>query len=474
MKTALIEYGDTLMKIKVPDDATILTPEDLRKQEPPPLKDPYEATRKALENPLGMPALKDLVKPGDKVIILCPDRVKGGAHETAHRRVCIPLMVEELKKGGVDLKDIELLISNGLHRKNTIQEIRGYLGDKIVNMFWPDRLFCHDAEDKENLVNYGRDKMGNVVEFNKKVAEADLAISIGHTLGNPYGGYSGGYKMVTTGITTWRSIRCHHCPEVMHAPDFLPANTESQMRKRMNSIGKAMEEGMGKKFFFIDAVLNTDNQILGVYTGDGEEVQRESWKLAAKRTEVYLDIDDKFDVLVFGEPRVFHYGPGHGTNPILMLQAIGAQLVRDYGVFKEDGVIICASLCNGWFNDEWFPSYRALFNKLQELSDFADATIFEEEISNNPEFIYKYRYAYGYGAFHAFSMVYCGTIALKHTSAIFIVGARKPGYARAMGCKPVKNFEEALKEAKKYVGGDPNILVLPECFVKPGFHLFKK
>lgn len=472
MKTARIEYGDTQMRIRVPNDAAILTPKDLRQD--PPAVDPYEATRRALENPLGMSPLKDLVKAGDKVIICCPDRVKGGAHEQAHRRVCIPLIVEKLKKGGVRLKDINLLISMGLHRKNTLQEIRSYLGNRIVNLFLPDRLACHDAEDKDNIVNFGRDGMGNVVEFNKEVAEADLAIPIGHALGNPYGGYSGGYKMVTTGITTWRSIRCHHRPEVMHASDFIPANAVSGMRERMNSIGKAMEKGMGKEFFFADAVLGTDNQVLGVYAGDGEEVQKESWRLAAKRTEVYLDINDKFDILVFGEPRVFHYGPGHGTNPILMLQAMGAQLVRDYGVFKEDGVIICASLCDGWFNDEWFPSYRTVYDKLQELSDLADATMFEEEISNNPEFIYKYRFAYGYGAFHAFSMVYCGTIALKHTRAIFIVGARKPGYARSMGCKPTKNFEEALKEAEKYVGRDPNILVLPECLLKPGFHLLKK
>jgi hypothetical protein len=316
--------------------------------------------------------------------------------------------------------------------------------------------------------------MGDIVEINKEVAEADLAISIGHTLGNPYGGYSGGYKMVSTGLTTWKSISSHHCPKVMHAPDFIPVNAESEMRKRLNSVGKAIEKQLGRKFFFVDGVLGTDNQVLGVYAGDGEDVQRKTWKLAAKRTETYLEINDKFDILVFGEPRVFHYGPGHGTNPILMLQAIGAQLIRDYGVFKEDGVIICASLCDGWFNDEWFPSYRTVFNKLQELSDFADIHMIEEEVCTNPEFIYKYRFAYGYGPFHPFSMVSCGAIALKHTSAIFIVGARKPEYAIAMGCKPTKDFEEALREAKRYVGENPNILVLPECFLKPGFHLFKK
>lgn len=473
MKSAFVEYGDTKMEVEVPDSASILGPDDLRQD--PPEVDPHRATKEALQNPLGMPPLQELASPGKKAIILCPDRVKGGAHEKAHRRVCIPLIIEELTKGGVEKEDIELMICSGLHRKNTKAELEWYLGEKIVNYFWPDRLTWHDCEDWDNIVNFGFDQLGDVVEVSKKVVESDIAISIGHVLGNPYGGYSGGYKMIATGMTTWRSIASHHCPPVMHAPEFIPANhTESGMRARFDAIGKAIEKGMGKKFFFVDAVLGTDNQILGVYCGDGEQVQQESWKLADKRTNVCLDIKDKFDVLVFGEPRVFHYGPGHGTNPILMLQAIGAQLTRNYDIFNENGVIICASLCNGWFNNEWFPSYREVYEKLQEVSDFAELTRFEEEISNKPEYIYKYRFAYGYHPYHAFSMVSCGTIALKHTSAIFIPGVRKPGYARGMGCIPTNTFKDALKQAEKYVGKNPRTLVLPGCFTKPGFHLFRK
>jgi lactate racemase len=473
MKNCKIEYGDTMMEIEVPDSAIIMNPEDLRHD--PPTVDPYKAIQEALENPLDMPPLKEIASPGKKAIILCPDRVKGGAHKEAHRKVCIPKIVKELEKGGVKKEDITLMICSGLHRKNTKAELDWYLGEEIVNYFWPDRLTWHDCEDKENLVSYGYDELGDVVEVGKAVVEADIAISIGHVLGNPYGGYSGGYKMIATGMTSWRSIASHHCPSVMHAPEFIPANhTTSGMRKRFDAIGKAIEKGMGKKFFFVDAVLGTDNQILGVYCGDGDRVQEESWKLADQRTNVYLDIKDKFDILVFGEPRVFHYGPGHGTNPILILQAIGAQFTRNYDIFRDNGVIICASLCSGWFNDEWFPSYREIYDKLQKVSDFAEVLRFADEVSNRPEYIYKYRYAYAYGAFHGFSMVSCGSIAHNHTSAIFIAGAREPGYARGMGCIPKDNFKDSLTAAEKYVGKHPRILVLPGVFVKPGFHTFRK
>lgn len=473
MQEVLVEYGDAKMPIEVPDTAIIF--QVGRDNVDPPEVDPYEATRQALANPLGMPPFSQMVKNGSKVVIAFPDRVKGGAHALAHRRVCIPIIVEELKKAGVEDKDIKLICAMGLHRKNTKEELYWYLGREIVDAFWPDRLIMHDAEDPDGIVEYGYDEMGNVVNVNRDVAEADLAIMIGHVQGNPYGGYSGGYKMCVTGVTTWRSIRCHHCPTTMHRDDFIPVNTEnSLMRRQFDSIGQAIEKGMGKKFFCVDAVTGTNAQVLGVYAGAAKEVQEASWQLAERRTNVYLDIKDKFDIMVFGLPRTFHYGPGMGTNPILMLQAIGANLARNFDVFNDGGVIIAPSLCDGWFNDEWFPSYRKVFNKLQEVADFAEAVRFEDEIAHDPEYIYKYRYAYGYHPFHALSMVSMGGVALKHTSAIFIPGARKPGYARAMGCIPTNTFAEALKQAEKYVGKNPRLLVLPESFLKVSVHLKRR
>lgn len=470
MKQVLVEYGDAKLPVEVPDHATVFTV-GVDNQDPPEV-DPFEATTQALANPLGMSPLSRLGKRGSKVVIAFPDRVKGGTHELAHRKVSIPLIVAELRRAGVLDRDIKLVCAMGLHRKNTKDELYSYLGRAIVDEFWPDRLVMHDAEDPDGIVEYGTDEMGNVVNVNRDVAEADLAVMIGHVQGNPYGGYSGGYKMCVTGVTTWRSIRSHHCPDTMHRPDFLPVNTtHSHMRRQFDSIGKGIERGMGKKFFVVDAVLGTRSQVLGVYAGSAEEVQKASWELAERRTNVYLDLKDKFDVMLFGLPRSFHYGPGMGTNPILMLQAVGANLVRNFEVFRDGGVVIAPALSDGWFNDEWFPSYREVYEKLQEVADFSEAVRFEDEISHNPDYIYKYRHAYGYHPFHALSMVAMGGVALKHTSAIFMPGAHKPGYVRGMGAIPTNTVQEALKASEKYVGKNPRILVLPETFLKVAVHL---
>ena len=473
MKEVILDYGDGVMPVELPDSAVVFRYGESYKD--PPEVDPWEATRQALENPVGSPPLRELAKAGDKVVIAFPDRVKGGAHPAAHRKVCIPIIVEILQEAGVALEDITLVCAMGLHRKNNYEELLWYLGKDIVDAFWPDRIAMHDAADPAGIVEYGEDAMGNTITCNRLVAEADLPIIIGHVQGNPYGGYSGGYKMAVTGFTTWSSIRSHHNPGTMHRDDYLPASTHSYMRRQFDSIGKAMEAGIGKSFFAVDAVVGTRAQVLGVYAGTAEEVQKESWPLAEQRTHITLDIDVPFDILVFGLPRSFHYGPGMGSNPILMLQAIAAQMTRCYGVFRENGVIIAPSICDGWFNDSWFPSYEHVYNRLQDCTDFADIFQYEDElVAGEPGAIYKYRFEYAYHPGHSLSMVSMGAIAHQRTSAVFMPGARKPGYARSMGCIPTKDFQTALKMAKRQVGKNPRILVVPEAFRSVGVHLFAK
>jgi len=197
MKEVRLDYGDTHMTVNLPDTATVVRYKET--YDDPPEIDPHETTRRALEQPLGFPPLRELGGPDKKVVIGFPDRVKGGAHATAHRRVAIPMIIEELQKGGTKLENITLLCAAGLHRKNTLDEWYWYLGPDIVNQFYPDRLVNHDAET--DMLDLGTDEMGDVVQCDRLMAEADVPIVLGHCAGNPYGGYSGGYKMVATGLT---------------------------------------------------------------------------------------------------------------------------------------------------------------------------------------------------------------------------------------------------------------------------------
>lgn len=475
MKSTQLEYGPGQLSVELPDSAEVFVPGQTV-ADPPVLDDIAAATQRAIAHPLGMPPIDELVGPDSTVTISFPDRVKGGVQPDSHRKTAIPMLIEACLKAGVRQEDIKLICSNGLHRKNTPAEIRQLLGDEIYATFMPTgQILNHDSEDWENLIDLGRDPMGNRVIMNRQVFDSDLAILIGHVLGNPYGGYSGGYKMAATGITTWQSIASHHIPSVMHGPDFTPVSAQSEMRKRMDSIGKHMEAGMGRPFFMCDAVLDTHQRQLAVFCGAGDQAQEASWQLADQRTYVRW-APHKFDVMLFGMPQSFHYGDGHGTNPILILQAIAANVVRHRRVLSDRFVVVCASLCNGFFNDEVFPSYRALFDRFQGnyQNVLPDLDRYAEEFCSNQEFIRRYRFAYGYHPYHAFSMVSCGHIAEQHAAAIYLVGAQQPWYARAMGMKTRSTVEAALKDASKIVGDEPRILALPRAFTTAPVHLMLK
>jgi hypothetical protein len=136
-------------------------------------------------------------------------------------------------------------------------------------------------------------------------------------------------------------------------------------------------------------------------------------------------------------------------------------------------VVICASICNGYFHDEEFPSYRELFELFQKdyHNVLPDVDRYAEYFCNKQEYIDKYRYNFGYHAFHPFSMISCGHVAEMHCAAIYLVGANEPGFARAMGMKTRATFEEALKDAERYTGANPRILALPRAFRTAAVHL---
>lgn len=472
------EYGQGTMEAILPDDRTdvFIPGETVPDPEFIPADKLEEATRESILNPIGMEPISKLVKEGSKVCIVFPDRVKGGFQENSHRKVAIPIILEECLKAGVRKKDILLICSNGLHRKNTKQEINSILGDKIFNEYWwTNQIINHDSEDYDNLVDLGTDDFNNPVIMSKFVYDSDLTVFLGHTLGNPYGGYSGGYKHSATGITHWKSIASHHIPDVMHRDDFIPVSSGSLMRRKFDTISMHMEKCIGRKFFMCDAVLDTKARQIAVFSGYAKDMQPISWAVADKRTYVPF-AKEKYDIMIFGMPQNFHYGNGMGTNPIFMMQAASAQIIRHKRVMKENCVMIFASICNGYFHDQEFPSYRETYelylqdyhNSLPDMAEHGVAFAMKKHYTD------AYRFNYGYHPYHAFSMMSCGHLAEKHCSAIYCVGAYEPGYARSMGVKTRATFGEALEDAKKYVGGEPKILALPLTFKTAAVHLCMK
>jgi hypothetical protein len=468
MPSVTLEYGDGHVDVDLPENAVVVRAGQAH-PEPPPLADPLQATRDAIRSPLGCAPLAEQVGPGSVVTIAFPDRVKGGSHATAHRKVALRVLLDELEAAGVALADVTLVCAVGLHRKNFRSEFEAYLGTGNLARLRPEQVVNHDAEDPDGIVSLEQSSLGDVVQMNRRLAESDLTILIGHTAGNPYGGFSGGYKMPATGLTTWRSIRGHHSPGSLYRDDFLPVSTHSHFRHQLASIGKRMETAMPRPFFTVDAVLDSRSRQLGVYAGAISAVEKASWPLATERTHVTLP-GAPADILLLGMPRSFHYGPGMGSNPVLMMQAIGSSIARAKNALVPHPVVIAAAVCDGWFNEQDFPSYRAAYEALQTVPHPSDMVRHEEAMCTDYEWIHRYREQHAYHPFHAFSMLYVGGLARTAAGAVYVAGARKPGYARGMGAIPAATVGHALAEARERVGADARILVVPELS-QPAYHV---
>ena len=330
------EYGHGTMTAELPDTTDVFIPGETIPDPPCIPEDQIVAkTRESIRNPMGMKPLSELAHKGSKVVIVIPDIVKGGCQPTSHRKVAIRLIVDELYAAGVEKKDILLLFSNGLHPRTTTKEAKQILGKELFDEFyWTHQITSHDSEDYEHLVDLGCTERGDRVLMNKYVFDCDIPILIGHTQGNPYGGYSGGYKHCATGIT-------HHVPEVMHGSDFTPVSGHSMMRTKFNEIGMLMEEKMGHPFFCCDAVLDTYSRQIEINSGYAKVMQPKSWIMANKRTYVPF-AEEKYDVMVFGMPQNFHYGDGMGTNPIQLMPLFA----MDISTMRDGRICVSCTRCS--------------------------------------------------------------------------------------------------------------------------------
>ena len=126
-----LAYGRDGLEIRVPDAAEVLETRFV-----PGLPDEAAAIRAALRKPIGSPPLAELVKPGDRVVVVHTDITRA----TPNERI-LPVLLAEIESAGVARGDITLLNGLGTHRRQTEAELRAMLGEWVVDNY---RCLQHD------------------------------------------------------------------------------------------------------------------------------------------------------------------------------------------------------------------------------------------------------------------------------------------------------------------------------------------
>ena len=497
----LVHFGEGFKRVRFPAGTRVIYP-------PAPLpgvEDPEEAIAFALDHPLNSEPLDALLRPGMKLTIAFDDvslPLPPMQPPDVRQRVIEEVLTRAARKG---VTDVVLIAALSLHRRMTPEELRHAVGDRVFDAFYPDRLYNHDAEDPDEMIEVGQTEEGEIVDMPRRAMESDLLVYVNINLV----AMDGGHKSVPVGLGSYRSVRAHHNTRTLY-------NSRSYMDPRHSAITHSVDR-QGRllaghlKIFTVETTLNNDTfggplsflqqrentwgpreraamtalqrttaglpprrvrelfhsvkapyKITSVQAGETEAVHEST--LRNFHRQHLVPVEGQSDVLVAGIPYLSPYNVNGVLNPILVnCMALGYffNLYRGRPLVREGGVMIAYHPVKYEWHPIHHPSYIDFFDTvLAETLDPAEIeTRYEAEFADDPWYRHLYRTSHAYHGVHPFYMWYWAAHGMRHVSRMIYVGG-DPDTCHKMGFLSASTLEDALELASDAVGSSPSITYL--------------
>lgn len=269
-----LNYEGRKIFFSLPPEWRLISGED--RSPPRVVADVEVEVERALDNPLGSLPIEKIAKPGMEAVLLFDDQQRATpAHLT------LPRVMNRLNRAGVTDDSISAICANGTHPAPTDEQLKAKVGPEALSRL-RGRVFRHDARSPENII-IGRTHRGNIVEVNKRVALADLVIGIGACLAHPTSGYSGGYKIIMPGASSYRSVAEHHFAFLRHKDTSISTLDGNPFWEEIVDAGR-----LSRLAFKIDFVMNERGEVIRAFAGEPEAEQREAAKLVESLYAVEL------------------------------------------------------------------------------------------------------------------------------------------------------------------------------------------
>jgi nickel-dependent lactate racemase len=202
-------YGRSTLPVSPPAGCV---PTVIEKRAMPVLAEPRAAVERALAEPVGSPALRELAPGKRSACILICDITR-----PVPNGLFLAPMIRTLLDAGVPRAGITVLVATGLHRPNEGQELAELVGDPWVLETVTVRN--HDARADEDHVLLGRTPgRGTVVRLDRRLVEAELKIATGLVEPHFMAGWSGGRKVIAPGVAHAETITTFHNTAFMAHP----------------------------------------------------------------------------------------------------------------------------------------------------------------------------------------------------------------------------------------------------------------
>ena len=263
-----LAYGKMGIEVALPGDlsATVLKPRFAQE-----LPDPGAAIAATLRKPIGCGPLAEMARGKKSAAIAVCDITR-----PAPNRVVLPHVTAALEEGGIPRSGIQVLIAAGLHREATPSELEEIVGPE---MLWRYEVDSHRARVEAEQRHLGRTKGGTEVYIDRRMADADLHITLGFIEPHLMAGFSGGRKLLAPGLAGEKTIKR------LHSPLFMRDERSTEGCFPDNPLHRELLEiaAIARHDFMVDVALTRARGIAAVFAGEpvkthaaGVEFVRES------------------------------------------------------------------------------------------------------------------------------------------------------------------------------------------------------
>ena len=363
----------------------------------------------ALENPIGSPRLRDIVKPGEKIAIITSDITR-----PMPTYKVMPALLDELAAAGVDFKDVTLVFALGSHRKQSPEEQKRLAGDVAYG-----KINVVDS-DPEDCIHMGVTANGTPVDITRVVAEADRRIALGNIEFHYFAGYSGGYKAVMPGVSTPAAIQSNH--KLMIRPESCAGRLEGNpVREDIEEAGRIC--GLD---FILNVVLDEHKNIVKVVCGDPVKAHRVG---AAFLDKLYTkEIDCGADIVIVSQG---------GAPKDLNLYQTQKALDNSKHAVKDGGIIILIGSCAEGYGEHTFEDWMLNSESPDDLVN---------KICRN--------FVLGGHKAAAIGMV-------LQRADIYLVSDMDPALVQRSFMKPYSSAQQAFDDALAKLGDNADVITMP-------------
>ena len=255
-------YGNSVQMAEIPDRNLMAVLESNPFQHE---RRGRQAVEYALDNPIGAPLLENLVRKGQKIVIVTSDISRPmPSYEV------LPGVLDRLYKAGISRQDITVVLALGSHRRHTEEEKRKLVGERCYQ-----EVKCVDS-DIEDCVFLRETKNRTPVEITREVVEADFRICVGNIEFHYFAGYSGGAKAIMPGVASYNAIQMNH--RLMIQESSCAGRLEGNLlREDIEEAGNIV--GID---YIVNVVLDEHKKIVYCTAGDVTEAHRDGCRYLDK------------------------------------------------------------------------------------------------------------------------------------------------------------------------------------------------